>query len=67
MISNIPAEITIGSFSIIGILTGYVWNSQDKKFKEIRDIQKSRPCNKIYSSIEVIKTDIAWIKKELKN
>lgn len=66
MIQYIPVEITIGSFSTIGILTAYVWNTQSKRIEEIKKKQKERPCSEICSHIEAIKTDISWIKRELK-
>lgn len=66
MILSIPPEITIGSFSIIGILTGYIWNDQGKKISEIRKIQDARPCSIICAKIDTIKNDISWIKEELK-
>jgi hypothetical protein len=58
VLENIPSEITIGSFSIIGILTGYIWNIQGKKIDGIKKIQDSRPCG-------IIATDIASIKNDL--
>jgi hypothetical protein len=65
MIDYIPPEITIASFSVIGVLTGYIWNSQSKRIDEIKRVQQSRPCKEIYSHIEAIKVDICWIKKAL--
>jgi len=67
MIQTIPAEITIGSFSLIGILTGYIWNQQGKRINKIIEIQERRPCNTICAKIGKIQTDIEWIKKEMGN
>lgn len=66
MLQNIPSEITITSFSFVGLLTGYIWNAQEKKIKEIREVQKLRPCNVIHLKITEIQTDIKWIKQKLK-
>jgi hypothetical protein len=66
MIVNIPPEITIASFSLIGILTGYIWNNQGKKIDKIIKIQENRPCNIICGRIEAIQTDISWIKERIK-
>lgn len=66
MIQPIPIEITLGSFSVIGILTGYIWNAQNKKIERIYKIQASRPCHFIAKEIAQIKTDLRWIKKNLK-
>jgi hypothetical protein len=65
MLANLPPEITIGSFTIIGTLTAYIWNSQGKRIDEIKKVQESRPCPRIAANIEAIKTDISWIKSEL--
>jgi hypothetical protein len=65
MLNNIPPEITIGSFSLIGILTGYIWNNQNNKIKEIKNIQEQRPCTSVCGQINSIKNDINWIKKIL--
>lgn len=65
MIASIPPEITIASFSIIGILTGYIWNDQGKKINALKKKQDERPCFVVCGHIETIKNDIEWIKKEL--
>jgi vacuolar-type H+-ATPase subunit F/Vma7 len=67
MISSIPPEITITSFSIIGVLTGYIWNYQSKSISEIKKKQDERPCNVICVKIEKIQNDIQWIKETFKN
>lgn len=67
MLQNIPPEITICSFSIIGILTGYIWNDQGKKISALKKKQDERPCNIVCIRLESIETNIAWIKEELKN
>lgn len=66
MITGIPTEITIASFSLVGVLTGYIWNSQSKRIDRIVKIQSSLPCNVICSQIGTIKNDIQWIKEEIK-
>lgn len=65
MIANIPPEITLTSFSLIGILTGYIWNDQAKQIKDIRDTQKKRPCHTIHLSIIEMQNDIKWIKRNI--
>ena len=66
MIQYIPVEITIGSFSIIGVLTGYIWNNQAKKIRENKDKLEKLPCNVICSQISAIHVDIKWIKEEIR-
>jgi len=65
MISSVPIEITIGAFSIIGVLTGYAWNSQNARIKKVEAVQASRVCTQICGHIEAIQKDIEWIKKTL--
>lgn len=65
MIQNIPIEITLGSFTIIGAMTAYIWNNQGKKIDGIIKIQEARPCNSICGKIGQIQNDIDWIKKEM--
>lgn len=66
MISNIPPEITLASFSLVGILTGYVWNDQGKRIKKIEDEQTQCPFPNIKVDIAEMKTDIKWILRNLK-
>jgi len=66
MLNSIPQELTLGSFSLVGILTGYIWNNQSKRIKGIEKIQNNLPCNKVSNLISEMKTDIKWIKKNLK-
>lgn len=63
---QIPTEIAIGSFSLIGILTGYIWNEHSKKLKHIENRISTFSFSEIHSSLASIKTDIQWIKHELK-
>lgn len=65
MLQNIPPEITIASFSAVGVLTGYIWNLQGKKIEKITKIQETRPCNTVCNKIYEIQRDIDWIKKVL--
>lgn len=65
MLQNIPPEITIASFSVIGVLTGYVWNDQDKRICTVEKNQKELPLVAIKEDITQIKTDIDWLKKYL--
>ena len=65
MIQTIPIEIAIGSFSLVGVLTGYIWNNQSKRIDTIIKTQSTRPCGIIAQNIESIKNDIEWIKREL--
>jgi len=66
MLQNIPPEITIASFSVIGVLTGYVWNDQNKKIEALKKVQDARPCHIVANTLSQIQTDIDWIKKNLK-
>lgn len=65
MIQTIPIEIAIGSFSLVGVLTGYIWNNQSKRIDAIVQVQNTRPCSIIAQNLESIKNDLAWIKREL--
>ena len=65
MLQSIPPEISIASFSLIGVLTGYIWNEQNKKIKAILKVQEERKCDVVCSDIKSIKTDIAWVKEIL--
>jgi len=67
MLQNIPPEISIVSFSAIGMLTGYIWNDQSKKIDAIKKIQEARPCHIVAQTLAQIQTDICWIKQNLKN
>jgi hypothetical protein len=66
MLTNIPPEITVFSFSCIGILTGYIWNNQSKRLDVLENKIKNKPCLSVCSHIEAIRVDIDWIKKEFK-
>jgi hypothetical protein len=46
-------------------LTGYVWNSQDKRIKKIEKDYCDLPTATIKEDISQMKTDIDWIKKYL--
>lgn len=65
MIEFIPPEITIASFSTIGILTGYIWNNQGKRIDKIERVQKERPCNIIHLQLAEMQTDVKWIKQKI--
>jgi hypothetical protein len=65
MISSIPPEITIASFSVIGILTGYVWNDQNGRIKKIENDVMKCPMPNIKIDIAEMKTDIKWILKNM--
>jgi len=64
MIANIPPEITIASFSFVGILTGYIWNDQTKRIKKIEEEQQKCPFPNVRMDLAIIKTDLKWIKQE---
>lgn len=66
MFQTIPSEITITSFSLIGILTGYIWNTQSKYISDNKKALENLPCNSVCSQIIEIRTDIKWIKAKLK-
>ena len=65
MISNIPTEITIASFSLLGVLTGYIWNSQSKRIAKLEEEQSKCPFPDMRQDIAQMKNDIEWIKKYL--
>lgn len=62
---NIPIEITIGSFSLVGILTGYIWNDQAKRIGRIEKEIDSCPFPTFGNDIAKMKNDIDWIKRYL--
>jgi len=66
MLQNIPPEISIISFSAIGVLTGYIWNDQSKKIDAIKKVQDARPCHIVAKTLAQIQNDIEWIKKNLR-
>jgi len=65
MLSNIPTEITLASFSIIGILTGYVWNDQSGRLRKLESEIEKCPMPALKVDIAEIKTDIKWILKNM--
>ena len=65
MIANIPPEITIASFSVIGILTGYVWNDQSCRIKKMEEEVAKCPMPALKIDIAEMKTDIKWILKNM--
>ena len=65
MIASIPPEITIASFSIIGILTGYVWNDQSGRLRKVESEIKKCPMPALKIDIAEMKTDIKWILKNM--
>jgi hypothetical protein len=67
MLSSIPPEITIGSFSLVGVLTGYIWNKQSKQLNDIEKHIESCPFPCMKSDIATMKNDIKWIKEMVKN
>ena len=67
MLMNIPPEITIASFSLVGILTGYVWNDQNKRIIKIEEEQTKCPFPKVRTDLAIIKTDLKWLKEEFKH
>lgn len=65
MISNIPPEITITSFSLLSILAGYVWRNQDSRICKLELELDKLPLNDFDKSISQIINDIKWIKQFL--
>jgi len=65
MIASIPSEITIASFSLIGILTGYVWNDQSIRIKKLEHDLEKCPMPMLKVDIAEMKTDIKWILKNM--
>jgi hypothetical protein len=66
MLTFIPPEITIASFSIIGVLGTYVWNDQSTRIKKLESDVDKCPMPDIRVDIATIKNDVFWIKKRLK-
>jgi len=63
---------TLQVLTITGFFAGaclsliiFIYNNQSKRIDKIETIQTDCPVNKIYSIIEVVKTDVSWIKKTL--
>jgi len=67
MLSQIPPEITLGSFSLVGILTGYIWNDQSKRIKKLEDDISTCPFPDVRTDIATMKTDLKWIKHKIIN
>lgn len=65
MLQNISPEITIASFSIIGVLSGYVWNDQSKRICKLEEHDSTFPLVSIREDISQMRTDIEWLKKFL--
>jgi len=65
MLANIPPEISIASFSLLGILTGYIWNDQNKRISVLEKEQKECAVPAIKQDIAQIKNDISWLKEFL--
>ena len=65
MINSIPLEITVCSFSLVGVMTGYIWNSLEKRLKKCEQDICKIPTLEIKESIVSIQKDIDWIKKYL--
>lgn len=65
MFSTIPTEITICFFSLVGILTGYVWNDQSKRIEKLEKFCDNSPFSSMQSDIATMKNDISWIKDNL--
>ena len=62
------------SYSQLFIVTGffasaclsliiYIYKNQTKRIDEIQKNQDELPINKMFTSIEKLKTDVAWIKE----
>ena len=64
---QIPAEIFIGSFSVISVLTAYIWNSQNKRICEFEKEYQNCPMPEIKTSLASMQTDISWIKQKIAN
>jgi len=65
MIQNIPSEMTIASFALIGTLTAYIWDNQAKRIKSLETEQQKCPLPRIKVDIAEMKTDIKWILKNM--
>lgn len=65
MLQNISPEITIASFSIIGVLSAYIWKDQNKRICNLEDHDKTFPLVAIREDISRMRTDIEWLKKFL--
>lgn len=61
----VSPEISMASFSLIGILTGYIWNNQSKRIAKLEREHGLCPFPEMKSDIAQMKTDIDWIKKYL--
>lgn len=65
MLSQIPVELSIGAFSLVGGFSAYIWNSQDKRISKLECDNDSFPFPQIKQDLAQMKTDIEWIKKFL--
>ena len=43
----------------------YIYKNQLKRIKILEDTQQNCSINKLYTILEVLKTDIRWIKKTI--
>jgi len=68
-------SISISQFiCIVGFFAGscisliiYIYNNLIKRINKIENTQTVCPVNKIYTILEILKTDITWIKKTINN
>ena len=65
MIQEISIQIFMFLLGIILILSGYIWKTLSNRIKCLETIQAGRPCHLIAKDIEIIKTNIEWIKKTI--
>lgn len=62
MPSAVPIEMFLGSVSVIGVLTAYVWNGLHARIQEIEKEQAACPFSDIKQDLAAIKNDIKWLK-----
>lgn len=66
-------EITINHvLTITGLLAGstvslviYIYKIQSKRITKVETVQEECPINRVYTMLEMLKTDITWIKKAI--
>ena len=65
---SVTQFLVILSFLAITVLNLvlFIYKNQSKRIDTVEATQKDCPINKIYSIVEVTKTDVTWIKEALK-
>lgn len=58
-------NIVLGLASVVGVLTGYIWNDQNKKIGQLFEHVKDCQSPYVIGKLDVLKNDIDWIKGKI--